>query len=67
MALQIHRAEGPAYTVDNGEAPVLLGEDQAPNPVEWLLHGLIGCMTTTVAYHVAAERGIMVEAIESRT
>jgi uncharacterized OsmC-like protein len=63
-ALQVHRAEGPAYTVDNGEAPVLLGEDKAPNPVEWLLHGLIGCMTTTVAYHAAA-RGITVEAIES--
>jgi uncharacterized OsmC-like protein len=63
-ALQVHRAEGPAYTVDNGEAPVLLGEDKAPNPVEWLLHGLIGCMTTTIAYHAAA-RGITVEAIDS--
>jgi uncharacterized OsmC-like protein len=63
-ALEEHRIAGPAFTADNGEAPVLLGEDQAPNPVEWLLHALIGCMTTTIAYHGAA-RGITVEAIDS--
>ena len=33
--------------------------------VEWLLHALIGCMTTTTAYH-AASRGIVVEAMDSR-
>jgi|SRR5579863_737914 len=63
-ALQEHRIEGPVFSADNGEAPVLLGEDQAPNPVEWLLHSLIGCMTTTIAYHAAA-RGITVDAIDS--
>jgi uncharacterized OsmC-like protein len=63
-ALQEHRTAGPTFTFDNGEAPVLLGEDQAPNPVEWLLHALIGCMTTTIAYH-AAGRGITVDAIDS--
>ena len=41
-----------------------MGEDKAPNPVEWLLHALIGCMTTTLAYH-AASRGIAIEGIES--
>ena len=63
-ALQEHRTDGKSFVFDNGEAPVLLGEDKAPNPVEWLLHALIGCMTTTTAYHAAA-RGIAVEAIDS--
>ena len=63
-ALAEHRTDGKSFVVENGEAPVLLGEDKAPNPVEWLLHALIGCMTTTTAYHAAA-RGIAVEAIDS--
>jgi uncharacterized OsmC-like protein len=63
-ALTEHRAGGKSFVVDNGEAEVLLGEDKAPNPVEWLLHALIGCMTTTTAYHAAA-RNIAVEAIDS--
>lgn len=63
-ALEEHRKDAEGFVFDNGEPPVLLGEDQAPNPVEWLLHALIGCMTTTVAYH-AASRGITVEAIDS--
>lgn len=53
-----------AFTFENGEHQVLLGADKAPNPVEWLLHALIGCMTTTTAYHAAA-RGLTVEAIDS--
>jgi uncharacterized OsmC-like protein len=64
-ALAEQRTDGKAFVVENGEAPILLGEDKAPNPVEWLLHGLIGCMTTTTAYHAAA-RGITVEAIDSQ-
>ena len=64
-ALAEHRTNANAFVFDNGEAPVLLGEDKAPNPVEWLLHALIGCMTTTTAYHAAA-RGIAVEAIDSQ-
>lgn len=64
-ALTEHRTGGKAFVVDNGEAEVLLGEDKAPNPVEWLLHALIGCMTTTTAYH-AASRGITIEAINSQ-
>jgi uncharacterized OsmC-like protein len=63
-ALTEHRTVGKAFVFDNGEPEVLLGEDKAPNPVEWLLHALIGCMTTTTAYHAAA-RNIAVEAIDS--
>ena len=64
-ALQEHRDGVQAFIVDNGEPSVLLGDDEAPNPVEWLLHALIGCMTTTTAYHAAA-RGIVVDGIESQ-
>jgi uncharacterized OsmC-like protein len=63
-ALAEHRAGGKSFVFDNGEPEVLLGEDKAPNPVEWLLHALIGCLTTTTAYHAAA-RNIAVEAIDS--
>jgi len=64
-ALQEHRVDGKTFDFENGEHPVLLGADRAPNPVEWLLHALIGCMTTTTAYHAAA-RNIAVEAIDSQ-
>ncbi len=63
-ACQEHRTDAPGFQAFNGEHHVLLGEDKAPNPVEWLLHALIGCMTTTMAYH-AASRGIAIESIES--
>jgi uncharacterized OsmC-like protein len=64
-ALSVHRKDGKSFVAENGEAEVLLGEDAAPNPVEWLLHSLVGCMTTTTAYHAAA-RGIAIDAIDSR-
>jgi uncharacterized OsmC-like protein len=63
-ALAEHRNGIQAFIVDNSEPDVLLGHDEAPNPVEWLLHALIGCMTTTTAYH-AASRGIAIDAIDS--
>ena len=52
------------FVLDNAEPPVLLGEDQGANPVEYVLHALAGCMTTTMVYHAAA-RGIHIESIES--
>src|SRR5262245_46798907 len=48
------------FVASADEPEVLLGEDTAPNPVEWLLHGLAACMTTTMAYHAAA-KGIHIE------
>jgi uncharacterized OsmC-like protein len=63
-ALQEHRTHSPGFTVESGEPPVLLGQDKAPNPGEWLLHTLAACITTTIAYHAAA-RGIEVTQIES--
>jgi uncharacterized OsmC-like protein len=64
-ALEDQRTNGHQFTPENGEHAILLGHDDAPNPVEWLLHALIGCMTTTTAYHAAA-RGITIEAIDSK-
>lgn len=63
-ALQEHRTQRPPFVYDNGEPAILLGEDKAPNPVEWLLHALIGCMTTSTAYH-AASCGVEIRSIES--
>ena len=40
-----------------GEPPVLLGKNEGANPVEFLLHAMAGCITTTIVFHAAA-RGI---------
>jgi len=64
-ALQTHRVDAKGFAVESGEPPVLLGRDTAPNPGEWLLHSLVSCLTTTIAYHAAA-RGIAVDGIESQ-
>lgn len=57
-------AEGRMFLVDADEPPVLLGDDTAPNPVEYLLHALTACLTSSIVYKAAA-RGIEVESIES--
>jgi uncharacterized OsmC-like protein len=59
-----HGAEGRNFVVDADEPPVLLGEDRAPNPVEYLLHALTACLTSTIIYK-AAIRGITIESLES--
>jgi len=52
------------FELDADEPPVLLGKDQAPNPVEYILHALAGCLTSTIIYK-AALKGISIESIES--
>jgi uncharacterized OsmC-like protein len=52
------------FVLDADEPPVLLGQDAGANPVEFVLHGLAACLTTTMVYHAAA-RGIEIEAVES--
>jgi uncharacterized OsmC-like protein len=52
------------YVMHADEPPVLLGEDNGANPVEFVLAGLSGCMTTTLAYH-AAGRGLNIEDVSS--
>lgn len=53
------------FVFTNGEPPVLLGDNEGANPVEFLLHALAGCVTTTTVLHAAA-RGIRIESISSR-
>ena len=43
---------------------MLLGEDHGANPVEYVLHALAACLTTSLVYHAAA-RGIRIESVES--
>jgi uncharacterized OsmC-like protein len=57
-------AEDRSFVVDADEPPVLLGEDRAPNPVEYLLHALAACLTSSIIYKAAA-RGIPIESVES--
>ena len=52
------------FTMHADEPAVLLGEDNGANPVEFVLAGLSGCLTTTLAYH-SASRGLKIESIES--
>ena len=49
-----------AFEVTNGEPPVLLGNNEGANPVEFLLHALAGCVTTTFVLHAMA-RGIPIK------
>ncbi len=53
-----------AFVFNNGEPPVLLGNNEGANPVEFILHALAGCMTTTMALHAAAN-GIELKSVES--
>jgi uncharacterized OsmC-like protein len=52
------------FVFDNSEPPILLGNNEGANPVEFILHGLAGCMTTTMMLHAAAN-GIVVDHVES--
>lgn len=53
------------FVLDADEPPVLLGQDQGANPVEYVLHALAACLTTSLVYHAAA-RGIRIESVESK-
>jgi uncharacterized OsmC-like protein len=53
------------FIEDNAEPPVLLGNNEGPNPVEFILHGLAGCMTTTMVLHAAAH-GIAIDSVETK-
>jgi uncharacterized OsmC-like protein len=53
------------FVFTNGEPPVLLGHNEGANPVEFLLHSLAGCVTTTIVLHAAA-RGIRIEELSTQ-
>lgn len=64
-ANQTHRRDRTFFVYDKDEHPVLLGDDRGANPVEYLLAGLAGCITTTLVYHAAA-RGVKITQVDAK-
>jgi len=52
------------FALDSDEPVIAAGQDSAPNAMEYVLHALASCLTTSLVYH-AAVRGIEIEAVES--
>jgi uncharacterized OsmC-like protein len=52
------------FTMIADEPPILAGNDDGANPVEYLLHALASCLTTSMVAH-AAVRGIRIESMTS--
>ena len=55
----------PPMDYDMDEPPVLLGNNEGRNPVEYLLVALSGCLTTSLVAHASA-KGIEIKGVESR-
>jgi uncharacterized OsmC-like protein len=56
-----HRSE---FRYDADHPTVLVGEDRAPTPIEFLLHGLVSCITAGIG-NIAAARGVTLTSVES--
>ena len=53
-----------SYRYDADHPQVLCGGDNAPTPVEFLLHGLAACLTAGIA-NIAAARGVTLSEVRS--
>ena len=53
-----------ATVVDSDHPAVLVGTDQGPTPVEYLLHAIAACLTSGIA-NVAAARGVRLTHVSS--
>jgi len=62
-ACKTHTRTKPHVFVKD-EPPVLLGNDNGANPVEYLLAGLAGCITTSLVAYASA-KGVKIDSIES--
>jgi uncharacterized OsmC-like protein len=51
------------FRMESDHPAVLCGEDHGPTPVEWLLHGLAGCLTAGIA-NISAARGVTLNMVE---
>jgi uncharacterized OsmC-like protein len=58
------RTHETPFELSADEPPLLLGQDQGPNPVEYVLHALAACLTTSLVYQAAA-RGIRLTKVNS--
>jgi uncharacterized OsmC-like protein len=63
--IQQNHDHGKHFELNADEPPVLLGGDEAPNPVEYALTALTSCVTTSIVYHAAA-KGITLNSIETK-
>ena len=52
------------FTFDADHPPVLVGSDNGPTPVEYLLHALAACLTAGIA-NIAAARNVTLTSVES--
>lgn len=50
--------------VESDHPTVLVGQDQAPTPVEYLLHAIAACLTAGIA-NIAAVRGVQLTEVSS--
>ena len=57
-------AHKTTFTATADHPVVLVGEDRAPLPIEFLLHGLLSCITGGIA-NIAAARGVTLREVES--
>jgi len=57
-------AHKQAFTYDADHPAVLVGQDNAPTPVEFVLHALAACLTSGLA-NIAAARGVNLTEVES--
>jgi len=53
-----------SYTADGDHPAVLCGADNAPTPVEWVLHALATCLTAGIG-NIAAARGVKLTRVKS--
>lgn len=52
------------YVADADHPAVLVGADNGPTPVEWLLHAIAACLTAGIA-NIAAARGVKLTSVEA--
>ena len=52
-----------SFIFDTGQPASLLGNDDGPTPVEYVLLALAGCLTNSIIYYCAA-KGITIEDVE---
>jgi len=57
-------AHKASYSAESDHPAVLCGADNAPTPVEWLLHALAACLTAGIG-NIAAARGVKLTRVKS--
>lgn len=57
-------AHKAAFTANADHPAVLCGDDNAPTPVEYLLHALAACLTAGIA-NIASARGVTLHAVDA--